>query len=39
VAIESRSFSKSAGFTGLRMAYTVVRREAQSRSRAGDVVA
>ena len=38
VAIESRSFSKSAGFTGLRMAYTVVPREAQSRSRAGDVV-
>jgi LL-diaminopimelate aminotransferase len=38
VTIESRSFSKSAGFTGLRMAYTVVPREAQSRSRAGDVV-
>jgi hypothetical protein len=38
VTIESRSFSKSAGFTGLRTAYTVVPREAQSRSRAGDVV-
>ena len=38
VAIESRSFSKSAGFTGLRMAYIVVPREAQGRSRARDVV-
>ena len=34
VAIESRSFSKSAGFTGLRMAYTVVPRELEGR--AGD---
>jgi LL-diaminopimelate aminotransferase len=38
VAIESRSFSKSAGFTGLRMAYTVVPREAQGRTGAGDAV-
>jgi hypothetical protein len=38
VVTESRSFSKSTGFTGLRMAYTVVPREAQGRSRAGDVV-
>ncbi len=29
VAIECRSFSKNAGFTGLRMAYTVVPKEAQ----------
>jgi LL-diaminopimelate aminotransferase len=35
VAIESRSFSKNAGFTGLRMAYTVVPREAQGRTGAG----
>src|SRR5262247_135444 len=35
VAIESRSFSKNAGFTGLRMAYTVVPREAQGRTAAG----
>ena len=34
VAIESRSFSKTAGFTGLRMAYTVVPKEV--RGRAGD---
>lgn len=38
VAIESRSFSKSAGFTGLRMAYTVVPREAQGRTAAGAAV-
>jgi LL-diaminopimelate aminotransferase len=31
VAIECRSFSKNAGFTGLRLAYTVVPREAQGR--------
>ena len=35
VAIESRSFSKSAGFTGLRMAYTVVPRAAQGRTAGG----
>src|SRR5262245_18769036 len=38
VAIESRSFSKSAGFTGLRMAYTVVPREAEGRTAAGGTV-
>ena len=38
VAIESRSFSKNAGFTGLRMAYTVVPREVQGRTGAGDTV-
>jgi LL-diaminopimelate aminotransferase len=38
VAIESRSFSKSAGFTGLRMAYTVVPREAQGRTADGRAV-
>src|SRR5215467_8322360 len=38
VAIESRSFSKNAGFTGLRMAYTVVPREAQGRTAAGEKV-
>jgi len=31
VAIECRSFSKNAGFTGLRLAYTVVPKEAQGR--------
>jgi LL-diaminopimelate aminotransferase len=35
VAIESRSFSKSAGFTGLRLAYTVVPRELQGRTSSG----
>ena len=35
VAIESRSFSKSAGFTGLRLAYTVVPRELQGRTADG----
>ncbi|MGH7388052.1 MAG: LL-diaminopimelate aminotransferase [Candidatus Rokuibacteriota bacterium] len=39
VAIECRSFSKNAGFTGLRLAYTVVPREAQARSRAGAAMA
>ncbi len=34
VAIEFRSFSKSAGFTGVRCAYTVVPREIEGR--AGD---
>lgn len=32
VAIECRSFSKSAGFTGLRLAYTVVPKEARGRT-------
>src|SRR6266567_2239395 len=31
VAVESRSFSKSAGFTGMRLAYTVVPKEARGR--------
>jgi LL-diaminopimelate aminotransferase len=31
VAIESRSFSKTAGFTGMRLAYTVVPKEARGR--------
>jgi LL-diaminopimelate aminotransferase len=38
VAIEFRSFSKSAGFTGTRCAYTVVPRELQGRSGSGDAV-
>jgi LL-diaminopimelate aminotransferase len=36
VAIESRSFSKSAGFTGMRLAYTVVPKEATGRTAAGE---
>jgi LL-diaminopimelate aminotransferase len=36
VAIESRSFSKNAGFTGMRLAYTVVPREAQGRTSKGE---
>jgi LL-diaminopimelate aminotransferase len=35
VAIESRSFSKSAGFTGMRLAYTVVPKSAQGTSADG----
>ena len=35
VAIESRSFSKTAGFTGLRLAYTVVPKEARGRAADG----
>ena len=35
VAIECRSFSKSAGFTGLRLAYTVVPRDARGRTTDG----
>jgi LL-diaminopimelate aminotransferase len=38
VAIESRSFSKNAGFTGLRLAYTVVPKATRGRTRAGEVV-
>jgi len=38
VAIECRSFSKSAGFTGLRLAYTVVPKEAQGRTARGEPV-
>ena len=35
VAIEFRSFSKSAGFTGIRCAFTVVPRELKARSGEG----
>jgi len=35
VAIESRSFSKTAGFTGMRLAYTVVPKEARGRTADG----
>jgi LL-diaminopimelate aminotransferase len=35
VAIECRSFSKNAGFTGMRLAYTVVPKPAQGRTAAG----
>src|SRR5215470_9754520 len=35
VAIESRSFSKTAGFTGMRLAYTVVPKEARGRAADG----
>ncbi len=38
VAIEFRSFSKSAGFTGTRCAYTVVPRELQGRAASGEAV-
>jgi LL-diaminopimelate aminotransferase len=38
VAIEFRSFSKTAGFTGTRCAFTVVPKEAQGRAASGDPV-
>jgi LL-diaminopimelate aminotransferase len=38
VAIEFRSFSKTAGFTGTRCAFTVVPRELMGRSATGDAV-
>ena len=38
VALESRSFSKNAGFTGMRLAYTVVPREAMGRTADGEAV-
>jgi LL-diaminopimelate aminotransferase len=38
VAIEFRSFSKTAGFTGTRCAYTVVPKELQGRSATGETV-
>jgi LL-diaminopimelate aminotransferase len=38
VAIECRSFSKNAGFTGLRLAYTVVPKEARGRTADGTVM-
>ena len=37
VAIECRSFSKNAGFTGLRLAYTVVPKEARGKFADGSV--
>jgi LL-diaminopimelate aminotransferase len=38
VAIEFRSFSKSAGFTGTRCAYTVVPKELKGKSATGEPV-
>ena len=38
VAIEFRSFSKNAGFTGIRCAYTVVPRELKGYTQSGDAV-
>ena len=38
VAIEFRSFSKSAGFTGTRCAYTIVPKELQGQGPAGEPV-
>jgi LL-diaminopimelate aminotransferase len=38
VAIEFRSFSKSAGFTGTRCAYTVVPKELMGRAASGEAV-
>jgi LL-diaminopimelate aminotransferase len=38
VALESRSFSKNAGFTGMRLAYTVVPKEARGRTAGGELV-
>jgi len=38
VAIEFRSFSKTAGFTGTRCAFTVVPKELQGRSAQGEAV-
>jgi LL-diaminopimelate aminotransferase len=39
VAVEFRSFSKTAGFTGLRCGYTVVPRDVTAKTAAGDSVA
>ena len=39
VAIEFRSFSKTAGFTGIRCAFTVVPKELRAFTRAGQSVA
>ncbi|MHC4553410.1 MAG: LL-diaminopimelate aminotransferase, partial [Planctomycetota bacterium] len=39
VAIEFRSFSKTAGFTGVRCGFTVVPKEVMAYTRAGDAVA
>lgn len=37
VAIEMRSFSKTAGFTGVRCAFTVVPKELEATTRGGEV--
>jgi LL-diaminopimelate aminotransferase len=39
VAIEFRSFSKTAGFTGVRCAFTVVPKELRAYSKAGESIA
>lgn len=39
VAIEFRSFSKTAGFTGLRCAYTVIPKELKGEDSTGNLVA
>lgn len=39
VAIEFRSYSKTAGFTGIRLGYTVVPRELKGRTSDGSLVA
>lgn len=39
VAIEMRSFSKTAGFTGLRCAFTVIPKKLMGYTQAGDAVA
>jgi len=38
VAIEFRSFSKTAGFTGVRCAFTVVPRQLKAQTKAGEAV-
>lgn len=38
VAIEFRSFSKTAGFTGVRCAFTVVPKQLKAETRAGEAV-
>jgi LL-diaminopimelate aminotransferase len=38
VAIEFRSFSKTAGFTGVRCAFTVVPRQLKAETKAGEAV-
>lgn len=38
VAIEFRSFSKTAGFTGLRCAYIIIPKELKGRTRSGEEV-
>jgi LL-diaminopimelate aminotransferase len=39
VAVEFRSFSKTAGFTGTRCAYTVIPKECQVYDQSGQAVA